>query len=370
MIRIIDRYILRQFLATFIFSLVALCLLFVIVGLIEKLDNFLDRKVPIQAIALYYVYYVPNFIKLSAPIALLLTNLFTFGKMANLNELSAIKAGGVSLYRLLMPVIFLCGVLSIGQLYFNGWVVPKANAGLAEIDRKYLGGGGTSTSVYNLFIRDAALRNVMINFYDDISKTGSRISIEEYSSFAQPRILKRIDAEKFLWDSAQGQWKLSKGFTHTFLPDSLVMKPLPQEISSQAFDTISLRLSTTPAQLMELQKNTSEMTFTELKNYIELSARGGKDVRKSLVEYFGEFALPFANVIVVLFGMPFSSGKRKGGLALEITIAIIVSFLYLACTRIGQVLGIAADFDPMISAWLANIVFAFVGIGMIFRIRT
>ena len=129
-------------------------------------------------------------------------------------------------------------------------------------------------------------------------------------------------------------------------------------------------LQTTPEDIIQLQRTSAELTFDELREYIRLSSRGGNDVRQQLVDYYGQYALPFANFIVVLFGVPFSSGKRKSGLAIEIGAAIFISFVYLAFTKIGQTVGIAAGMDPVLSAWLANGVFFIAGVINLFRIQS
>lgn len=359
--KILDRYILRQYIATLLFALAALCVIFLVVNLLENLDDFIDRNTPASMIAQYYLNFFPEIIKLLTPVAMLLASLFTVGKLANNNEITAMKSGGMSIYRIMFPLLILSVMASLGQLYFNGWVVPVANQKKAAIERKYLDRGRQISTLYNLNFRDTPTRNVLIQYYDDITKTGNKIAIEEYSSETSPRIVRRIDAPIFRWDSTAHEWLVFNAIEHTFTGDTVL---------ATVIDSASVVLQTTPDDIIQLQRTTNELTFNELRDYIELSRRGGKDVRKEMVDYYGQYALPFANFIVVLFGVPFSSGKRKSGLAIEIGAAIFISFLYLAFTKIGQTVGIAAGMDPITSAWLANGIFFFAGVVNLFRIKS
>jgi lipopolysaccharide export system permease protein len=121
---------------------------------------------------------------------------------------------------------------------------------------------------------------------------------------------------------------------------------------------------------MQFQRNTSEMTFPELKTYIDASERGGKDVRQQRIAYWGEYILPFANFIVMLFGAPFSSGKRKSGLATEIALAMAVTFLYIAAIRVGQSVGLAGGVHPALAAAAPHALFLCIGVANLVRARS
>jgi lipopolysaccharide export system permease protein len=359
----LDFYILRQLLITVIFSILGLCVIFVVVHLLENLDGFLDKKTPVKVIVQFYLNYLPQIIKLITPIALLLSSLFSMGRLSNLHEITAMKTGGVSLYRIMAPLLVFGAFMSAAQIYFDGWLVPKANRLKADIEQKYLGKGRVETSLYNVYVRDTQMQNLIIRYYDDMSKTGSNITLEEYSSESSPRILRRIDAASFSFDTTKSIWKLAKAFEHRFSADSVA--------AMDFHEYYELRTNTTPRLLMQLQRNTDELTFPELREFIDVSERGGKDVRKQRINYFSEYALPFADFIVMLFGVPISGGgQRKAGLALEITLAIVIAFLYMACIQIGKALGQSSGISPLATAWIPHGIFALLGLVNLLRART
>ena len=355
---ILDRYILRRFVSTLIFSLFALCLIFLVVNLLESLGDFLDKKASFGVIAEYYLNFFPEILKLLTPVAALISSLFSIGQLSTANEITAMKSGGMSLQRLLFPIFIVSIILSCGQLYFNGWVVPVSNARKAAIDRKHLHPASESTTVYNLYFRDEPLRNVIIQFYDGTKKSGTNVAVEEYSDEHVPRLTKRIDAGKIEWDSTHSNWKAFDVIEREYSPTGITFHHLSD-------GAINIKL--THKQIVELQRSTSEMNFDELRSYIELLAHGGKDVRAQLIDYYGQYAFPFANVIVVLFGVSFASVRKKSGMAVNIAAAMVISFCYLAFTKIGQALGASLEVSAALVGWMPNIIFFFVAIITIIR---
>ncbi len=357
---IIDRYIVKQFISTLFFALIALCIIFLIVNLMENLEEFLREKLEFGIIAKYYLSLFPEILKILTPIAMLLAVLFTFGKLSNVNEITAMKTGGLSLYRMMIPMVLLSLLISGGQLVFNGWVVPEANRTKLEIEKVYLKKSGKASSIYDLYLKDTPLKNIIMSYYNPERKEGSTVAIEEFSSRMHPRLSRRIEAQKMRWDST-GKWKLLNGITRVFYDDS---------ISVEVFDTTFITLNTQHYQIEKLKKDPEEMTLPEYEEYIELLKRGGKDVTKHVIDYHGMIAFPFANFIVVLFGVPFASVKKKGGIAIQIAAAMIIAFAYLIFTEIGKTIGYTMELEPILSAWMSNIIFLVLGIIVVFRART
>ena len=126
-VKLIDRYIIRQFLTTTLFSLVAVLVVFIVIDAMEKLDDFIDKQAGMGIILHYYVFFVPEIIKLIMPVAMLLASLFVTARLSTQGELTAFKASGISLYRLMVPYVVVAFIVSGMLVYFNGWIVPLAN---------------------------------------------------------------------------------------------------------------------------------------------------------------------------------------------------------------------------------------------------
>jgi len=357
----IDSYIIKSFFQTLFFSLFALCTIFIIVTLMENLDEFLDQDVKLEIILEYYAVYLPEIIKILTPIAVLLSTLFSIGRMSNLNEIIAMKTGGLSLYRLMLPLLLISILLSIGQLYFNGWVVPKSIERKNTIEREYLKKKRKSSTIYNLYFRDNPTKNIQMRYYNSLTKSGNKINIEEYSSVDKPRLISKIEAVKVFWKEELSKWLLYDGNEKYFANNSLYSKD---------FDSMYVELNLKHEHIIKLKKELNEMNLDEVKEYISVLKNGGKDVQRHLTDYYGEYAFPFANLIVILFGVPFASVKKKGGMAVQIAAAMIVSFTYLIFTKVSKAIGYSTDYDPVIIAWVANIIFLFIGIIVISKTKT
>lgn len=354
------KYLTKQFFLTFLFSLGSLATIFIIVNLIENLDHFIDNNATIGIIFKYYIYFLPEVIKLTTPVAVLVGILFSVGRFSTLNEITAMKSGGFSLYQLIIPFLIIGLGLSILQVYFNGWIVPQANGKKFLIEQRYLKKELESTSLYNFYFRDSPLRNVSLQFYDPLELRGQFIFIEEYNTQFSPRVIKRIEAKRFRWDENNSQWVFY---------DALVRDFSNEKVHTSEFDSLRIPLNITHKQLLRLQRRIEEMAFDELKEYLTLLERGGKNVRKQMIKYYAGYAFPFASLIVVLFAVPFASIKQRGGIALQIAAAMIVSFLYLFFTEIGQVIVYTTTLHPAIGGWLANGLFIIFGIIVLFRTR-
>lgn len=358
----LDRYIIRAFFSTLVFSIAALCVIFLVVNLMESLDDFIDKKANISVIARYYLNFFPEIIKLLTPIAMLLASLFSVGRLTNLNEITAMKSGGLSLYRMMFPLLALSLLLSFGQLYFNGWIVPIATQNKFAIEREFLqrSVGGVQSFVSNLNFRDTPLRNVLIGTYDSQTKTGQNWTVEEYTNEVSPRIKRRIDALRVDWDSTRKKWLFTNGFTRDFEGTTVAVT---------RFSELPIELAVQHQSITKIQRSTEEMNLDELREYIELVELGGKDVSMKMIDYYGQYAFPFANFIVVLFGVPFASVKKKSGIAVEIATAMVVCFMYLVFTKLSQSIGFELGLDPILVGWSANAVFLVVGVINLLRIQ-
>ena len=234
---LIDRYIIKQFVNTLVFSIIALSVIFVIVNLLENLEKFLDQDASFFVIIEYYIYFLPDIMQIMMPVATLLATLFTIGNLSTKNEITAMKSGGLSLYRLMIPIILFNILLSLGQLYFNGWIVPKANEGKRKIEMKYLNKNDGGTPIYNLYFRDKPTVNILMQYYEAELKRGNRVSIEEFSSEYKPRLVRRIEANTINWDSVKHNWILNDAVERKFSENRVYVKRYSKLDMKTIFDT-------------------------------------------------------------------------------------------------------------------------------------
>lgn len=359
--KLLDRYIIKQFLLTALFGIVAFTIIFVVIDLMEKLDDFLDRKAAAMVIVQYYVAFTPEMIKLMTPVAILLSSLFTTGKMSNSNELTAMKSSGVSMYRFMTPMLILALFISLASVYFNGWIVPYANQHKSYIERKYLQRDYEETARSNIYVQDGPRRIVYISYFDRSASAGGRSSVQEFSDSNLISIARRADGREIHWDSTSGKWTMLGATLREFTPGKENIRMLDRF----TIDTLHF----VPADIIKQEEKPDEMNYFDLQKFIERQKRTGNEIARWQVDFYSKVSFPFASFIVVLFGVPFSFGKRRGGLAVQFGISVAVCFIYLIFMKTSQVFGYNGDLQPLLTAWLANLIFFVGGIANIVRVQ-
>ncbi|RPI05129.1 MAG: YjgP/YjgQ family permease [Ignavibacteriae bacterium] len=364
--KILDRYIIRQFLVAFLFGLLAFICVFIIIDMMEKLDDFIDAHAPTTVIVQYYIASIPDIVKLMIPVAVLLSALFVTGRLSSQNELSAIKSSGTSLYRIMAPFFIITFFICLASFYLNGWIVPYANQNKFYIERTHLNRSGQA-AVRNILFQEGRTRIVSINFYDSQSMCARQISIQDFDKNDLTILRQRYDAQQMQWiqknvtEANEGEWVLIHGTTRSFFDTSQTLV---------LFDSLKVgRLSLTPSDMEKKQRTPDEMDYNELREFIANQQKAGQDVARWLVEYHFKIAFPFASIIMVLFGVPFAASRPRTGAALGFGIATAVTFIYLGFMKASQVFGYNGDLNPLFTAWLANIIFFAAGIINLLRVQ-
>ena len=338
----------------------AFTVIFIVVDAMENLDDFIDQNLPAYEIFHYYFVFAPEIIKLITPVAVLFAALFTAGKASNLSELTAMRASGMSMYRFMTPFIITTILISILSLYFGGYLVPMANKTKVHIEQVYLK-KGVRFSQSNIYFQDSKTRIVSIGFFDNVTNTANRVSIQEFNNADLTKMTSRIDVARLKYDTLTSSWMAVKGVARLFNKDGQ---------TATYVDSLKLNyLNFQPIDITKKQRKTQEMNLDELDELIVSQERTGNDPTSTLIEYHSRYAFAFTSLIIVLFGLPISANKRKGGLAVQVGISILVTFIYLAFMKISQAFGKNGAMDPLLTAWFANIFFLGAAIIGIIKLR-
>jgi lipopolysaccharide export system permease protein len=255
------------------------------------------------------------------------------------------------------------------SIYFNGWVVPDANSSRLQLDRQYLGKNVINASVQNLHIQENNNRIITIGFYDDASRTGQQISIQTFDKDNITKLNSRYDIMNFTWDTGRTDWKLSNVFERQFGDSNKI--EFEQYGTVFAGDVPGLgKISITPDLIIKNQLKPEEMTLSVHREFIDNLKSSGLESSKTEVDYYSKISFSFANIVTILFGVSISANsRRKGGAALQFGIAIMVSFIYLGVIKISQVFGYNGDVNPILTAWMANIIFVGISLVNFWRIQ-
>lgn len=367
---LLDRYVSKKFLLNLLFSLAAFASIFITVDLLEALSEFIDRKVPALVVMSYYFYYLPYIIILSMPVAMLLASMFSVGQLGKYNELTAMLAAGRSLLRILLP-LFVIGLLLSGvMLLFAEKVMPIANQRKAEIKQRYIDRmpKNLTARLSNLYFQESAdsaaadssnaVRRIFIGYYDDASKMAQRVSVQQYRGLFMNE---RLDAAQMRWHEAANRWEMLQGYRRRFEGGSETLT---------RFDTLALpELSFTPQVLLKVQKEPAEMSYRELQQFIREVARNGGNPERWLADLYLKISFPLANFIIVLFGAPLAAGSARSGGAVGVATSLVICFLYFGTVKTSQSMGQNGTLDPLLAAWLGNIIFLAAGVVILARTK-
>ena len=344
--RILDLYTMRRFLLCLSIAVVGLLLLAVVIDLTENIDTFIDFEARPGQILLYYFYRLPYWLILTLPIAALLGSLFALTSLARYSEITAMKATGISLYRLLAPV-FLCGLaVAVAAFFFTDRVVPTATYQYNQISDQIKSYHRNDGSRRQVLLQDRGGQLIHARSYDARRQRADEVSWERLADYV-PR--ERIVARRMEW--RDGVWTLIDGRHFIFATDAPVI--------DTAFDTLSLAsLSLHPVDFTRQQKKTEEMDYAELAAYIERTTLNGEDATRQRVDLHLKIAFPLTSFIIIVLGATLGANARRAGLANSFGLGVLLCFAFYSCVKAGQALGWNQILTPWLSAWAANLAFA------------
>jgi lipopolysaccharide export system permease protein len=358
---ILDRYLIKKFIGILVFALIAMITIFVAVNYVENTDRFIDRKVPADVIIQYYIHFIPHIITLTLPVDVLLACLFSLGSLARFNELTAIKASGVSLFRIILPLFILGAGISLFDFWLSENVVPDSNRRKSEIWKTYVDRSASNRKLsgeeINLY--DPSGIKVIMDRFDKKTLTISNLSIQE---FYQNHIVYRIDAEEANWDSAQAFWILRNGAQRKFQDQ--------RETVSRFAILEKPGLFFTPDDILKGERNPDEMDFRELFSFIEKLRKSGSRTERWEVDYHLKYAYPLTCLIMILFGAPLAATRKKSGAGLNIFLTLVICFSYWIIIQMGRYLGYNQTIEPVNAAWIGNAIFGFFGIIIYLRMKS
>ncbi len=354
----LHQYLLKKFLVNLLVAISGWIVIFVIINMIEKVSIFIDNDATLQQFLLFYVYFIPYIISLTLPIAMLLAALFAVSNLAHNNEIVAQLSSGISLYKTLSPVLVAAFIISLLAGVFNEYVVPVSNQNRLELMRHDIKKNPRNQGKFrnNIYLQDTETRKMYVKYFNGKKNEGKEISLQ---TFSEAVMVERLDAKKMIWKDSS--WVLHDASLRKFNND--------QEKIYQISDTVITDSRIKPQNLIRIQKKPEEMSFAELNTFIGELTGIGANPRKWVVERHLKLALPFANFIVVLIGAPFASRKRRGGTGLSFGLSLLISFSYFIIIRFGQVLGHQGTLEPLLAAWLGNLIFLSLGLFTLFSVR-
>ena len=354
MLTIIDKYILKRYLATFAVMLLLFIPIGIVVDVSEKINKMLENKIPFLEIALYYYNFTVYFANSLFPIFLFLSVIWFTSKLANDTEIIAILSSGISFTRFLRPYIIGASIVSVFVLLMGFFVVPAASEGFNNFRYTYLKGGGKeamrgdNTDVYRQ-INDNEF--IYVNSFNAESKTAFNFSLEK---FKNQKLVHKITATRIKWNPKDSTYTMYDYTKRTVGELNDKIEKAPQKDAVFTFDLEDLTPVVYIAETLSLGK---------LNAFIKKEReRGSSNINVYLVVLYKKYSVPVSAFILTIIAVAVSAMKRRGGMGTNLAIGIALAFAFVFFDKIFGVLAEKSSIPPMLAVWLPNIAFGILAI--------
>lgn len=351
-ISILDWYIIKKFIGTYIFSIVLIISIAIVFDFNENLSKFTQYHAPMRAIIFdFYANFIPYYSNLFSPLFVFIAVIFFTSKLASNSEIISMLAAGVSFNRIMRPYMLSCVLIACVTYYLNSSVIPHGTVIRQNFETLYRN-SKKNTSAENVQLKVAKNTVAYIQHYDNQYKRGYGFSLDR---FENKKLIDHMTATEIQYDTVADSkhhwkatnWKIRK------------LKGLKEHITSGSeMDTVILM---EPTDLVYSKGQQETFTSSELLDYIsKQSSRGSGNVVQYEVEYHKRIAMSFSSFILTIIGLSLSSRKRKGGMGMYLGIGLALSFGYIMLQTVSSTFAINADTPPILAAWIPNIIFAII----------
>jgi lipopolysaccharide export system permease protein len=350
--KLLDWYILKKFLTTFVYTILVITTVAVVVDISEKEEDFARSGLTSwQLVTHYFIGFVPWIMAMTFPLMVFIAVIFFTSKMAGQSAFIAILAGGVRYNRLLRP--YLVGAIFLSVLF---WVavqywVPRADEVRTNFQSVYVDRNSSYNAdpfrTNNYYLRVDSVTYVGMRYYD----TSNRYARDFFlSRVRNQQIYYNLRAETIHWDTAKKNWKLDNVVERTL--DGL-------KESARKIPTMNINLNVEPGELRRDEYQKEKYTSPELRRFIHREEiRGAEGLNTFKVESHSRDATPFSIIIMAMMGAVVASRKIRGGSGLHLAFGLVSAATFVVMSKFSVTFAIKGNFPPALAAWMPNIIFS------------
>ena len=357
--KIIDRYIVREFFKPLFFSAIVFGGLVLISEFFRELSFYIENKTPFTVVFEYLLLNLPWWIIQVLPVAVLLAVLFSLGQLARRNEITALKSAGINLWHIIFIFVLCALFLSVCEIALKEKVIPFTVREAERIRHEKIKKedysvksefndlvvslpGGARITIGNLNAKQNSMKQVIIDRFDEGFNLDSQLVAQ--SGYFKGRT-----------------WILENGVERYFSKT-----PMKEVI----FLTKAISLPFAPKDFILEKLRPEQMTTPEFQNYIRQLDTLGIPSEKERIQLYFRWSSAFSHIIVMIIGIPFALGfAGKHGKFISFTFALMFAFVYWGILSVAQSLGENKVISPLLSAWIGNIIFGSAGVVMLARLK-
>jgi LPS export ABC transporter permease LptG/LPS export ABC transporter permease LptF len=366
---LLDEYVMRAYFTNFLLSLGAFALLYVVFTFFELMGDIIRNQTPFIIVGEYLINLVPFIINAVTPLCSLLAVLITFGALNRASELTAMKATGISLYRVVAPILVLAAVLAAALFAFDESYLPDANRRQEQLraqikgkpaqtfllpGRKWISGQTDNAG--------APARIFYYQAFDSDHDVFDNLTVFEFDpqTFTLQR---RIHADTARWDPTVHGWIFDNGWQRSFAGETIA--------SYQTFTVATFpEMREQPSYFKKENKLSDEMSYNELYKYIADLRQSGFDTIKLQVQLANKISVPAITLVMAILAVPFAVSMGKRGGLIGIATAIGVGIAYLGIASLFSSMGEISTLPPLLAAWSPDLLFGIAGTYLLLRTPT
>jgi len=366
--RILDEYIVREFVIMFLMVLAGFVLLMIVFTFFDLVGDILRNHIPLATVGDYLINLTPSMLYQIAPLAVLIAALVTFGVLNRNSEIIAIKATGISLYRLVIPIVVIAVCLAISLFLFDQYYLPLANR-RQEALRNVIKGRPPQTYlhpeqkwIFGPSHPGQASRIFYYEFFDPDAKEFANLSIFELDPYTF-QLTRRIFAKRAVWDSDTRDWLFQNGWVRDVEGANVT--------SYRTFlETSFPEIHVTPDYFKKEYLQSQEMNFGQLDRYIRDLRQSGFDTKRLSVALWHKLAYPLLAVVMAVLAIPFALSMGRRGSLTGVAVAIAVALAYWVVDGLFGAMGYVNYLPAAMAAWSSDVLFALVGGYLLLRTPT
>jgi lipopolysaccharide export system permease protein len=351
---ILDRYISQQIIRYFGATFTLVTVIYVIADFFEKVDNLIESGLSVPKAALYFLSRIP--LEHLIPASTLLSVMVVYGLMNKHNEIIALKAGGISIYRLLKAPLFLGVFFSLVLLMFSEVLLPIVRSNANRIWMEEVEKVQVNAQRQNIWMkRQHAIYH--IQFFDPVKMRTFDVSCYYFDK--NFNMMRRIDA-------GEGEYRMGKWIFQDVMEQ--VRNAEDGSFTVQYHDKLAIPLSFEPMDLKRVVKNSDEMSLLELADYIQTAESEGYDATSFRVDWHAKVAYPLVCVILSIIAVSIAGRGRRGeNFAIMVVTGIGLAFCFWVLQGFSLSLGYADMLPPLVAAWLPNVIYFFTAAVLLLR---
>lgn len=352
--RILDKYIIKEMLGPFVFGVAAFSSIFIGTNVLLKLTKYITQyDASVQTVVKLFIYSLPSIIVLTFPMAMLLASLLAFGRLSSSSEITAMKSGGQSFFRLAVPVLIAALIVSSAAVVLNEALVPASNIAYDNIVRYEVEKNTSPQIQEHIIIKDIKqgelerltyARNFVIE-----TSTMNKVAVQQYQD---GRLVRVENAEKAVWQN--NHWLMYDGTITELSAEGRVERTL-------LFAEQVLPIEKNPVSIAREQKDAEDMSIQELRQHIAALKQEYVATSTYEVELYQRLAIPLASFVFAMIGTPLGLSPHRSSSSIGLGLSIIIIFIYYILLTISTALGKGGAIDPFIASWIPNIIGILVG---------